>query len=81
MKNNARTRLTHQRRIDNPLRPARIQTGQDGPRHGPQDDGGHTPDPLEQHAAQRRLYTDFLALAFYPGMRPTGPRPERATAA
>ncbi len=28
------------------------------------------------HATQRRLYTDFLALAFYPGMGPTGqPRP------
>jgi hypothetical protein len=29
-----------------------------------------TPDPLQQHAAQRRLYTDFLALAMYPGMSP-----------
>jgi hypothetical protein len=29
-----------------------------------------TPDAIQQHAAQRRLYTDFLALAFYPGMPP-----------
>jgi hypothetical protein len=31
---------------------------------------------LPTHAAQRRLYTDFLALAFYPGMGPADqPRP------
>lgn len=27
-------------------------------------------DPLQREATERRLYTDFLALAFYPGMRP-----------
>jgi hypothetical protein len=81
MKNNTATRLTHQRRIDNPPRLTRRRARQEEPRHRPQGDGWDTPDPLEQHAAQRRLYTDFLALAFYPGMRPTGPRPERATAA
>jgi hypothetical protein len=32
---------------------------------------------LPAQAQQRRLYTDFLALAFYPGMGPAGhPRPE-----
>ncbi len=33
------------------------------------------PDPLQQQAAERRLYTDFLALCLYPGMErrePTG---------
>ncbi|HEY8994315.1 MAG TPA: hypothetical protein VIM71_06630 [Lacunisphaera sp.] len=29
-----------------------------------------TPDPIRQHAIHRRLYTDFLALAMYPGMPP-----------
>ncbi|RXK55162.1 hypothetical protein ESB00_04495 [Oleiharenicola lentus] len=34
---------------------------------------------LPTHAAQRRLYTDFLALAFYPGMggEPLGTIPAR----
>ncbi len=27
-------------------------------------------DPLHAEALRRRLYTDFLALAFYPGMTP-----------
>ncbi len=31
-------------------------------------------DPLQRAAAERRLYTDFLALAFYPGMHPETPR-------
>jgi hypothetical protein len=71
MKNNANaTRPTLQRRPANPLRPARIQMGRDGPRHRPQGDGGRTLDPLQQHATERRLYTDFLALAMYPGMTP-----------
>lgn len=26
-------------------------------------------DPLQRAARERRLHTDFLALAFYPGMR------------
>jgi hypothetical protein len=40
-----------------------------------------TPRPHDPEARQRRLYTDFLALAFYPGMRPAEPRPERVSAA
>ncbi|HEX2862879.1 MAG TPA: hypothetical protein VHN79_14625 [Lacunisphaera sp.] len=35
------------------------------------------PDPLQEEIVHRRLYTDFLALALYPGMRV----PSRDTAA
>ena len=68
MKNNSSTHPTHQRRTDNPPRLTRPTTGQDEPRHSPKGDGG-------------RLYTDFLALAFYPGMRPPGIPGQRANAA
>lgn len=57
MKNHANTRPTLQRRTENPPRPTRPRAGQEEPRHSPQGNGG-------------RLYTDFLALAFYPGMPP-----------
>lgn len=52
------------------LRPARTPTGRDRPRPSPRGDDGRTPDPIQQHATERRLYTDFLALALYPGMNP-----------
>lgn len=57
MKNHAHTRPALPRRTDNPPRLTRPKAGQDAPRHSPKGDGG-------------RLYTDFLALAFYPGMPP-----------
>jgi len=42
----------------------------------------HQPlDPIEQEARHRRLYTDFLALALYPGMRQTGTAQARPSAA
>lgn len=56
-------------------RAARIPTGRDGPSPSPQGDGGPTPDPIQLHVTQRRLYTDFLALAMYPGMNPRRPLP------
>ena len=57
MKNRTNIRPTHLRRTDNPPRLTRPKAEQDEPRHSPKGDGG-------------RLYTDFLALAFYPGMPP-----------
>lgn len=38
-------------------------------------------DPLQRLAAERRLYTDFLALCLYPGMRPPPPDGDRIRAA
>jgi hypothetical protein len=58
-----------------PLRPARSQTDRNRPRPGLPDDGGRIPGPTQPYASQRRLYTDFLALAMYPGMSPRHPLP------
>ena len=41
----------------------------------------HQPNTHHTGAPPRRLYTDFLALAFYPGMNPPTPYPARVTAA
>ena len=37
-------------------------------------------DPLQREIAERRLYPDFLALAFYPGMRPALHAPHSSAA-
>jgi hypothetical protein len=39
-----------------------------------------TIDPLRRAAIERRLHTDFLALAFYPGMRKEPLRAESTAA-
>lgn len=47
---------------------ARPRRPQPNPRRRP------ATDPFQRAVVARRLYTDFLALAFYPGMRSDTPR-------
>ncbi len=51
-------------------RPHETQPARHHPRNRPQSAPTIARDPLAQQIRDRRLYTDFLVLALYPGMTP-----------